>query len=113
MTLHVSLIETPDILTVSLYNDHAGETHELPRSTDEHLTLVGYGTARITEGLKPPFEVAAPGIILFDARAQVTCQALTNTLLTYCVYNKNTAKDLATVRKFVDDLKKVIGAVVT
>jgi hypothetical protein len=93
------LVETPDALFLGLYFASQGESIVLPKFNEPCVIIVGFGSVKLTEDRADPWEVDAPSHVLFSP-GRLACEATTRTLALYCLFNKNTATDLADVRAF-------------
>jgi hypothetical protein len=101
MTVQARLIETHDLLIVSLHADERGDEFSLPEHPEDLTVLIGWGRGRFAEAEGAPLIAEAPALVLFSP-GEITCTALTDSLIVYCRYDKNTAGSLDDVRAFVN-----------
>ena len=100
MTVRKSLIETHDTLILCQHADEFGDIFSLPPRGLEYVTLVAWGKASVEDHAQAPWETEAPAMVLF-APGQVIFEALTETLIVYCLFDKH-AGPLEDVRRFVN-----------
>jgi hypothetical protein len=97
----VSLSEAPDTLYLELHAARRGEVFVLPVFTEKCETVIGFGSARITEDRQPSWDVHAPSIVLFSVGG-ITYEALSDDMVVLLLFNKNTARTLDDVRAFAN-----------